>query len=751
MPEQIILEFVGDPSGLKPVADAMSALGKLTDDQRKSLQKATDDFNTRKTAIVASEKASADAIGKTTTAISNEAAELNKVSKGLNEISKSVAGGNLKGVSDTFKKAGDAIGETVTKTISLKTQLRTLKQELQGLEVGSKRFKEASIEAAKLEDKIGDVNEQIRVMSKDTFALDAVVDGVRGITAAYSLAQGAGALFGEENKNLQEALVKINALMLVSTSLQEVSNQLTGQGAAKLGILSIATKVQTFVMEGATFAAKAFRGALVGLGLGLVVTLLYEAAKAFGLFTDSVDDNTSALDKNEEARKTFLEQDEAIINKLEELKVSEKARLEAALKSAEQLRKIRADDVNGYDTLLKKAKESGDKNYIIEVENYIKKDALRIKEINDEVKVLDERISATKDALAAIAKEEDAARKKEAEARKKADKPTEMLAQIEEGYKQEQAALQRKIDAEIAAEKKALDDKKKLKEDAADAEKANEKELMDHIATLHKKKDDEIVKSEKDAAAKKEELRQAEIQAVGILVSTIFTITNAQRNADYEAQLNHLATMRDAELNNKDLTEAQKAAINEKYRREEAAIKRKQFEQERSAKIIEATIATALAVVKALPNYVAAALAGVAGAAQIAIIASQPTPAFAKGTEYVEGAGTGTSDSIHAKLSKGERVVPAKINESLAGIPNEALPRLAALAGMIPNISGDYLGGLDRNASASFDYKLMAKEISSTLANATKPQISIDKNGFNILLVKGNSRATYLNNRYLSK
>lgn len=49
---------------------------------------------------------------------------------------------------------------------------------------------------------------------------------------------------------------------------------------------------------------------------------------------------------------------------------------------------------------------------------------------------------------------------------------------------------------------------------------------------------------------------------------------------------------------------------------------------------------------------------------------------FATGSEYVNGAGTETSDSIQANLSKGERVVPANINRQLMGIKNRDLPNI---------------------------------------------------------------------------
>ena len=271
MPEQVILEFVGDPTGLKPLADAMGALGQLTDEQAASLRKATADFNTRKQAIVAGEKAAQDAIKATTSNLSKEAEQFEKIGKGLNDIGKSIAGGNLKEATNSFKKLGDQITTSVTKSTSLKQQLVALKKELQGLDEGSDKFKKLSVEAARLEDKIGDVNQQIRTLASDTFAIDAVVDGVRGMTSAFSLAQGASALLGDENEDLQKTLVKLNALMLVSTSLQEVANQLTGQGAAKTAILSGAQKVYTFVMEGATAATRLFNAALVATGFGAVI------------------------------------------------------------------------------------------------------------------------------------------------------------------------------------------------------------------------------------------------------------------------------------------------------------------------------------------------------------------------------------------------------------------------------------------------------------------------------------------------
>lgn len=82
-----------------------------------------------------------------------------------------------------------------------------------------------------------------------------------------------------------------------------------------------------------------------------------------------------------------------------------------------------------------------------------------------------------------------------------------------------------------------------------------------------------------------------------------------------------------------DNAEAQDA-INRKYANEAAKIKKQQAEDDKTAAIIDATIATAIGVVQALANpggiagIILAALVGALGAVQIASIASQPIPNF---------------------------------------------------------------------------------------------------------------------------
>ena len=79
------------------------------------------------------------------------------------------------------------------------------------------------------------------------------------------------------------------------------------------------------------------------------------------------------------------------------------------------------------------------------------------------------------------------------------------------------------------------------------------------------------------------------------------------------------------------------ARKNEELEKKKAQLQQKQARWDKANSIIQATIATALAVAKALPNFVLAGIAAAMGAAQIAVIAAQPIPKYAKGTDSHKG------------------------------------------------------------------------------------------------------------------
>jgi TP901 family phage tail tape measure protein len=109
-----------------------------------------------------------------------------------------------------------------------------------------------------------------------------------------------------------------------------------------------------------------------------------------------------------------------------------------------------------------------------------------------------------------------------------------------------------------------------------------------------------------------------------------FKATTDSKKAELKRQL-------DSKLISERTYNQKLAALDEAYRQKERQAKKNQFEREKAASIINAVIGTALAVTNALSSsvppvsYALAAIAGALGAAQIAVIASQPTPEFEKG------------------------------------------------------------------------------------------------------------------------
>ena len=117
-------------------------------------------------------------------------------------------------------------------------------------------------------------------------------------------------------------------------------------------------------------------------------------------------------------------------------------------------------------------------------------------------------------------------------------------------------------------------------------------------------------------------------------VSNAIAASDAQRRQE---ELAALQVQQEEELRLAGDNEQKKEIIKQKYALKEREVKRKGAEADKRKAIIDATVNTAIAVVKAfattgpIAGPVFAAIVGALGAAQIALIAAQPIPKFAKG------------------------------------------------------------------------------------------------------------------------
>jgi hypothetical protein len=191
-------------------------------------------------------------------------------------------------------------------------------------------------------------------------------------------------------------------------------------------------------------------------------------------------------------------------------------------------------------------------------------------------------------------------------------------------------------------------------------------------------------------------------------------------------------------VGNEETKAAEIKKIEVKAAKDRYEIDKKQFEANKAAQISKAIADAALAAIAtfAVPDFsfgiLTAIRLGLITATlgtTLGTIAGQqppPPPKFAKGVIGLEGAGTGTSDSIDAKLSKGESVITAKATERFAPLlaqmemavgnrPNFQLGSKRFATGYIPTTDGGYFA---RNAG---------KEITQSDAIANSMENAVSK------------------------
>ena len=233
-----------------------------------------------------------------------------------------------------------------TKFKSLKEEIRALQREMMTLsaegDVTSERFQKLNARAGELRDRMADVGAQVSALASDTPKLDLFAEGIRGISAGFQVAQGATALFGSENEELQKTMVKLQATMVLANGATEIANML--QSNSKIQTLARA-QAQLFLnstLVTGTSAATGFSRALVASGIGAIVVALTAAAVALGRWIFRSSEAVAIMEEQEKAQEKYNKQleiydlkSEAVIAQLEAQGASEEKLFEAQKRIAE--------------------------------------------------------------------------------------------------------------------------------------------------------------------------------------------------------------------------------------------------------------------------------------------------------------------------------------------------------------------------------------------------------------------------------
>lgn len=384
---------------------------------------------------------------------------------------------------DLVIKGGDSVEQVESKTKSLKAQLKEMKALLASGTLDNQAFNKLSKEAGALQDKIGDVNTQVKNLASDSQKLDGIISLTQGIVGGFAAVEGITALVGDSNEDLQKTMVKLQGAMSALAGIQAVANTLNKTSAAYTTANTIATNISTFAQQRyaaavgtSTGVMKVFRlvGATLGIGLivaaiGLLVSNFDKLKATVSKFLPSLDsivkgfklaynavtdflgitnDQTRAADKLKESSDKLLVTQK---NELDVLKAGNATKKEIYI--AEY--KLMKDRV---DMLDKIAKLNG---------KYSKNEAEERAQLIQDLKVLNATYEADKSNE--LAKNNEEARKKRAEENKKRQEEQQKQYLQDLKDREQNAKNERElIDSLEEEDKKASDeaDQKKKEDDA---------------------------------------------------------------------------------------------------------------------------------------------------------------------------------------------------------------------------------------------------------------------------------------------
>ena len=219
-----------------------------------------------------------------TSATNTASSSMQKLSDSAKNVPLDVVSKGVQETTQSLKENSQAITENVTKQQSMKAELKELKNQLQQLEDqgkdNTKEFEAMAVRAGQLSDQIGDTSARIKALADDSKYIKAVSQAIGAMASAYSVAQGASALFGQENKDVEKALLKVNAAMSIANGLQQINEALQKQSTLAVIAHSTAQKLYNYFVEEGTVVTRGFRIALASTGIGAAVialTFLYQA------------------------------------------------------------------------------------------------------------------------------------------------------------------------------------------------------------------------------------------------------------------------------------------------------------------------------------------------------------------------------------------------------------------------------------------------------------------------------------------
>jgi hypothetical protein len=697
-----------------------------------------------------------------------------------NSFAAAFSGGEVKKALDNQAKAIDNVGKSGK---SLTGQLRGLKQELAQLEIagqdGTDAFNKLLIAASKLEDQIGDTRARVKILASDTFKFDAAVGATQALASGFELAQGAAALFGEENEDLQQALVKITAATAVANSVQQLSALIKEENAVKTAVLAartsaltVATGAYNVVVGTTTGLMKALRIAFAATGVGALVIGLgflienFDKVKEFAFKAiPGLEGFTKTVGKVIDETKRLLgfedpKQQENIFEKLVTLENRKVKAKENAINRRIDLLKAENKDTSA----LEIEREQLLLNFANKKKTVIEANAASIKAagldasetlFDLEQEILDResaiqviRVENRRVALAQVVELETKAFKgiikvKEQELKLNEDVSTAFQDGINENNKTRVAALE----LEIADGDKSLETRIKLIQAKAKAE--SDALGLTEADSLKRQKIAKDTEAAITDETNKETQKRIDLAfQYAAAVTSLFGELNELSKQATEERVAEIQETSDKELEAINAStalerdkERQRVALAKRTAAAISAEKTQQAKQDKALALFNIGVSTAEAIIKFLANPGGTAgvalsiIAGITGAAQLAAVASKPIPKFERGGvvggRLHSGGGTMVEAERDEYIVNRRQSIRHRSELDAINSSSDAFRKLIEQRYVRPALM-DYVAG-NRNkqgvtVNASLNSKSMEKELRGMRKDLSKRNMTININ-----------------------
>ena len=227
--------------------------------------------------------------------ISESTAEIRKIAEESNQASKGIKGmfdspemkearANFAGVEQSVTKFVQAMSRELPMKKELRTTQvaaselertwRSLNEEQKSSAAGKalrKNIDDLIKRGGDLKDIMGDVNSAMKFEASDTAKLDAVIGGVKTLTAVAQAATGALTLMGMSQEDAAKVQKDLIAIMSVVNALQVIQNALQKESALMMGIAALKAKLlNSALLANPIFKIVAIGGAVIGFLAALI-------------------------------------------------------------------------------------------------------------------------------------------------------------------------------------------------------------------------------------------------------------------------------------------------------------------------------------------------------------------------------------------------------------------------------------------------------------------------------------------------